>query len=285
MRACRRIPPSPLASAKPAGSRAGGLLPLWNPGAPGAGVASSQCGQTRRVLPDGSTRCVLLDWPDGNFPYNPVPLIPQYWHGTLLAEKRDSSGLLYRRNRYYDPTAGRFTQEDPIGLAGGLNVYGFAAGDPVTYSDPYGLKVIFGGDTAAARQVWNELRSRADEARRTGNFEQRVAGRTLLRLMQRAERSETTYVVSAVDLNALGGGFEQPDDDRPGHHLVVVDPDGYPGQRASPWIILAHELGGAVSGWGHALPALHAESRARLIAGCWPRYFHGSDVYQDCHRP
>ena len=26
-----------------------------------------------------------------------------------------------------------------MGLAGGLNVYGFAAGDPVTYSDPFGL--------------------------------------------------------------------------------------------------------------------------------------------------
>jgi hypothetical protein len=31
------------------------------------------------------------------------------------------------------------TQEDPIGLAGGLNLYGFAGGDPVTFSDPFGL--------------------------------------------------------------------------------------------------------------------------------------------------
>jgi uncharacterized protein RhaS with RHS repeats len=43
------------------------------------------------------------------------------------------------RNRYYDPATGQFTQQDPIGLAGGLNSYGFAAGDPVSYSDPYGL--------------------------------------------------------------------------------------------------------------------------------------------------
>ena len=54
---------------------------------------------------------------------------------------RDGSGQLYMRNRYYDPATGQFTQTDPIGIAGGLNVYGFAAGDPVTYSDPYGLKV------------------------------------------------------------------------------------------------------------------------------------------------
>jgi len=47
--------------------------------------------------------------------------------------------LLYRRARYYDPQTGRFTQEDPIGLAGGMNLYGFAGGDPVNFSDPFGL--------------------------------------------------------------------------------------------------------------------------------------------------
>jgi uncharacterized protein RhaS with RHS repeats len=47
--------------------------------------------------------------------------------------------LQYKRNRYYDPRSGQFTQEDPIGLAGGLNLYGYAGGDPVNYSDPFGL--------------------------------------------------------------------------------------------------------------------------------------------------
>lgn len=61
--------------------------------------------------------------------------------GSLITDQRDASGQLYRRNRYYDPQSGRFTQEDPIGLAGGINLYGFANGDPVTYSDPYGLAV------------------------------------------------------------------------------------------------------------------------------------------------
>jgi hypothetical protein len=50
------------------------------------------------------------------------------------------------RNRYYDPATGRFTQTDPIGLAGGLNAYGFANGDPVNYSDPFGLCPIPASD-------------------------------------------------------------------------------------------------------------------------------------------
>lgn len=52
----------------------------------------------------------------------------------------DGSQLQYLRNRYYDPNTGRFTQEDPIGLAGGLNLYGFANGDPVNFSDPFRLR-------------------------------------------------------------------------------------------------------------------------------------------------
>jgi len=68
------------------------------------------------------------------------------WHGSLFAEGIDDGGLMYRRNRYYDPTTGRFTQEDPLGLAGGLNAYGFANGDPVNFSDPFGLTCLVKGN-------------------------------------------------------------------------------------------------------------------------------------------
>ena len=61
------------------------------------------------------------------------------WWGSIVSGSQDGSGYQYRRNRYYDPQTGRFTQEDPLGLAGGLNAYGFANDDPITYSDPFGL--------------------------------------------------------------------------------------------------------------------------------------------------
>jgi len=37
---------------------------------------------------------------------------------------------------------GPFTQEDPIGIAGGLNLYGYAGSDPINNSDPFGLCVF-----------------------------------------------------------------------------------------------------------------------------------------------
>ncbi|HYR11845.1 MAG TPA: RHS repeat-associated core domain-containing protein [Longimicrobium sp.] len=58
--------------------------------------------------------------------------------GSLLEGQRDPGGQMYMRNRYYDPATGQFTQTDPIGIAGGLNTYGFAAGDPVGNWDPFG---------------------------------------------------------------------------------------------------------------------------------------------------
>jgi RHS repeat-associated protein len=73
----------------------------------------------------------------------PDPSI-QNWYGGLVDGMRAASGQMYKRNRYYDPKTGQFTQPDPIGLAGGLNAYGFADGDPVTYGDPYGLSAESG---------------------------------------------------------------------------------------------------------------------------------------------
>jgi RHS repeat-associated protein len=75
------------------------------------------------------------------------------WNGSLLEDKREGNGLSFRRNRYLDPANGRFTQPDPIGLAGGLNSYGFAGGDPDNFADPFGLKVCFRGSASDVRTL------------------------------------------------------------------------------------------------------------------------------------
>ena len=87
--------------------------------------------------------CIAMQWPwDISSTDRQRNLTRAFWHGSLLESKRDGSGLGYSRNRYYDPATGRFTQEDPIGLAGGLNVYGFGAGDPINFADPFGLDTV-----------------------------------------------------------------------------------------------------------------------------------------------
>ena len=48
------------------------------------------------------------------------------------------TGLYYNRFRYYDPEAGQYLSQDPIGLAGGMAAYAYVP-DPTKWVDPFGL--------------------------------------------------------------------------------------------------------------------------------------------------
>lgn len=59
------------------------------------------------------------------------------------ADRQDNAvatNLSFFRNRVYDQNTGRWLQEDPIGVAGGMNLYQFNGNNPVLYTDPFGLK-------------------------------------------------------------------------------------------------------------------------------------------------
>ncbi len=74
----------------------------------------------------------------GNILESPGTLEQPY---TYTGREFDSeSGLFYYRARNYDPTTGRFLQQDPIGFSGGdANLYTYVGGNPVNFDDPSGL--------------------------------------------------------------------------------------------------------------------------------------------------
>jgi uncharacterized protein RhaS with RHS repeats len=65
----------------------------------------------------------------------------------------------YFRNRMYDSRTGRWMQEDPLGMAGGINLYQFNGNDPVQFSDPFGLKCT----EKQATRLKSRIRNAAEE--------------------------------------------------------------------------------------------------------------------------
>ena len=64
-----------------------------------------------------------------------------------------NTGLQYNRARYYDPGAGRWISEDPIGFGGGdTNLYRYGANGPTSSADPSGLK-----DEESIRDILDRL--------------------------------------------------------------------------------------------------------------------------------
>lgn len=49
------------------------------------------------------------------------------------------TGIYFNRARHYAPRLGRFLQPDPIQVTGGINIYVYAANNPIAFVDPSGL--------------------------------------------------------------------------------------------------------------------------------------------------
>lgn len=85
--------------------------------------------------------------------------------------------FLHVGERCYDPGSGRFLQRDPIGVFGGLNVYGYVANNPVSGIDPEGLALargfpgypdlLHGGFDWEGWIRWQQLKSQALNGKKT----------------------------------------------------------------------------------------------------------------------
>lgn len=78
----------------------------------------------------------------------------------------EGASLFYMKERFYFAKSGRFLQRDPIGLAGGTNLYAYAAGNPVMSADPEG-KAAWMLAIPVGLALWNWY-SAADNAAKAG---------------------------------------------------------------------------------------------------------------------
>jgi len=63
--------------------------------------------------------------------------VPFLTEAQRSVNRHDATGLIHFGARYYDPSTARWTQVDPAGQ--GLNLYLYAAANPVNETDPTGL--------------------------------------------------------------------------------------------------------------------------------------------------
>ena len=73
------------------------------------------------------------------------------------------TGLHYNRSRYYDKDVGRFVSQDPIGLAGGYNVYQYMP-NPAGWIDPLGWCKCDCGEKTDAEKRAIEIHQKVPEA-------------------------------------------------------------------------------------------------------------------------
>ncbi|MDG6347180.1 RHS repeat-associated core domain-containing protein [Luteimonas sp. 8-5] len=111
-------------------------------------IQSDHLGTPRAVI-DPARQCAIWTWsPIGEaFGATPPNQDPDGDGEAFVFDLRfpgqiydDAGGLHYNYFRDYDPTTGRYVQSDPLGLNGGLNSYAYVDGDPISFSDPFGLQ-------------------------------------------------------------------------------------------------------------------------------------------------
>lgn len=121
----------------------------------------------------------------------------------------ETNGLYYYRARMYSPEWGRFLQPDPIGYAGGQNMYAYVGNDPMNNVDPSGLlleningsAIAFANNARAVGQHASAFANGAGSViTGTGNFVRQVgrASGALGRTEQIRFRQEGKFAEAAI---------------------------------------------------------------------------------------
>ena len=114
-------------------------------------------GSTRLVTDiDGKTICRFDYGTYGELLTTEYDKTIRYLYNGQLGVITDDNGLYYMRSRYYNPEIKRFINQDiltgSIGNSASLNRYSYVEGNPVSYTDPFGLSPL-----RAVHDVFHEL--------------------------------------------------------------------------------------------------------------------------------
>jgi RHS repeat-associated protein len=82
-----------------------------------------------------------------------------YRYAALVSHAQ--SGLYLANYRAYSPTTGRWLSRDPIFEAGGVNLYAYVGGNPISRIDPLGLTTINFDSSTGTVAVDPEVRGRS----------------------------------------------------------------------------------------------------------------------------
>ena len=110
-------------------------------------------------------------------------VIPSFQYAGYYAHQ--GSGLNLTWYRSYDPVIGRWQARDPIGIKGGINLYGYVGNNPVNLWDPLGLSPSDWWDIPAkigrAQEIANDEKAKhhghndCDDANRHAEWSKRMA--------------------------------------------------------------------------------------------------------------
>jgi RHS repeat-associated protein len=158
---------------------------------------------TPRVITDAQQREIWqwLDDPFGTTQANEAAFTYNLRFAGQYYDKE--TGLHYNYHRYYNPKTGRYSESDPIGLAGGLNTYGYVGGNPMNRVDPEGLNPVIKWVITKVWQnckwVYKKVVSKVDDVGDTAKSAEARAKEIHGALDSRAQRARTTAVTKTEE--------------------------------------------------------------------------------------